>query len=555
MISAFGKRRAPILRAALAVSAIVAGLLFGPTLPGCGGRPALLEQSLEVSGPIVVGRYLAYLDRTRERAVLLRPYEREVRHVDLGRRPSFMIPTPDQTRLVVLCKGWVATAAGEEDEVPTLHLVDLSTGESTVYDLGSPFDEVAISDDNRYAVAFFSANAAPGETEVFRNPNSVAILDIETGELVEKNVRSFGDVPRGVVFSPSTMAPIEPDGSLGPQRTLAVVFAEGYLTLIDVNQPERREITVRLSLPGMSARVTPLELVFAPAAGTAYLRASGSNDVYVLTLTSRAAPDPRENDFVVSVNTLAAGTFPSDVALFSDDGQQKVLVANQTSSDLTVIDALTARFVTIPVGDPVDRILVYPPDDPEVAVVFSQASHRRTIHFLDLENIEASLGRNLTTLEGAQPVVGMELIPNRAQALVIHDDARSVLSVLDLEERTLSPFTGHEPLAGYALTRDGEILAGFSRDKERLGVVDLSHLTSRMVVLSHRPSRVLTLEMGDGHPADPELRSVVIDHDEPYGLLTVLPDPLVDDAEESFTLRGFLLEGLLDERFDEESGR
>jgi hypothetical protein len=517
----------------------------------CGGRPEIYEDPLRITGPIVVGRHLVYLDQTRERAVVLRPYEREVRHVLLGRNPSFMLPTPDQSRLVVICKGHVATTRDEQDEPPTMWIIDPETGESVVHDLGSPFDEVAISDDNRYAVAFFSADAEPGETEVFRNPNAVAILDLETGDLAEKNVRSFGDVPRGVVFSPSIMAPLLPDGSLGAQRTLAVVFADGYLTLLDVTHPERREVTVRLSLPGMDADVSPVEMVFAPFAGAAYLRASGTSDVYVLALTAREAASEDENDFVVSINTLSAGSFPSDVALFSDGGQQKVLIANQQSGDLTVIDALTARFVSIPVGDPVDRILVYPEQNPEVAVVFSQASPRRTIHFLDLANVEASRGRNLTTLEGAEPVVGIELIPGRAQALVVHDHDRSVISVLDLYERTLSPFTGHQALSDYAVTPGGELLAGFSGLDTRLGVVDLTHLTSRAVVLEHVPSQVLTLARDDDDSGDAELGAVIVVHDEPYGLLTVVPDPLHDTADTTFALRGFLIQDLFDDRHED----
>ncbi len=520
-------------------------------LQGCENRPNAYEEPLAVSGPIVVGRHLVYLDSARQRVILVRPYEGDVEHVQVGHRPSFMLPTPDHSRLVVLCKGWVATSRDEEDEQPSLNIIDPFTTEREVHDLGSPFDEVAISDDNRYAVAFYSANAAPGETEVFRNPNAVAILDMETGELAEKNVRSFGDVPRGVVFSPSSMAPLQPDGSLGAPRTLAVVFATGYITILDVTHPERREITVRLSLPGMSASVTPSEMVFAPAAGAAYLRATGSNDVYVLSLTTRETSEPDENDFVVSINTLGAGSVPSDVALFADGGEQKVLIANQLSADLTVIDALTARFVTIPVGDPVDRILVYPEENPEVAVIFSGSSPRRTIHFLDLDGVEENLGRNLTTLEGAEQVVGMEMIPNRAQALVIHDHHRSVMSILDLYERTLSPFTGHHVLSGYTVTPDGQLLAGFSGENDRVGVVNLDFMSSRAVVLSHRPRRILTLQVGQGEPSDPELHAVMVDHNEPYGLLTVLPNPLADTADSTFAMRGFLIEGLFDDRLED----
>lgn len=526
-------------------------LIGAIALAGCENRHRIFEEPLAITGPIVVGRHLVYLDNSRQRVILVRPYEGSVEHVDVGRRPSFMLPTPDHSQLIVLCKGWMATSRDEEDEQPSLNIINPFTAERQAHDLGSPFDEVAVSDDNRFAVAFYSANAAPGETEVFRNPNAVAILDMETGELQEKNVRSFGDVPRGVVFSPSSMAPLLPDGSLGSPRTLAVVFAEGYITLLDVTHPERREITVRLSLPGMSATVTPTELVFAPTAGTAYLRASGSNDVYVLSLTAREASEPEENDFVVSINTLGAGSIPSDVALFADGGHQKVLIANQASEDLTVIDALTARFVTIPVGDPVDRILVYPETNPEVAVIFSSGSPRRTIHFLELEGVEDALGRNLTTLEGAEPVVGMEMIPNRAQALVIHDHHRSVMSILDLYERTLSPFTGHEALSGYAMTSDGQLLAGYSGHDDRVGVVNLDHMSSRAVVLDHRPRRIFTLRLGRGESSDPELRAVLIDHHESYGLLTVLPNPLSDNADSTFALRGFLIDGIFDERFED----
>jgi hypothetical protein len=334
--------------AALAAAA-AAGTASTAALPGCGSRPEIYETQLQLSGAIVVGRYLAYMDMTREKIVLVRPYTREVRHVTVGRRPSFMLPTPDNSRLLVICKGWVRTSRDEEDEEPSLHIIDPATGQSEVHEIGTPFDEVAVSDDNRYAVAYFSASAIPGPTEVFRNPNEVAILDMDTGDLAHKNVRSFGDVPRGVIFSPSTMAPVNPDSSLGEPRTLAVVFAEGYVTFLDVTHPERSEVTVRLTLPGMSDVIHAEQMVWAPEAGAAYLRASGTSDIYAFSFLARSPSNNLENDFVISINTLAAGSVPADVAVFTDAGERKVLLANQQSRDLTVIDAYTSQFVTIPV--------------------------------------------------------------------------------------------------------------------------------------------------------------------------------------------------------------
>lgn len=525
---------------------------FATAWSGCGDRPEFYENPVAISDPIVVGRSLVYLDQTRERLTILRPYEGEVRHVDLGRRPSYMRPTPDNERLMVICKGWLATTADETDEEPSLYIVDPGTGDSEIVPLGTPYDRVSASDDNRFVVAYFSADADPSETEVFRNPNSVAIIDLESGEMTEKSVRSFGDVPRGVTFSPSTMASIGPDGRLGEQRTLAVVFATGYVTLLDVNHPERREVTVRLTLPGSSASLNPSSrMVFAPSAGAIYLRATGSNDVYVLTLTTRETSSADENDFVVSINTLAAGSAPADVALFQDGDRQLVLVANVGSDDVTVIDALTAEFFNIPVGAPIDRIVTYPAEDPEVALLYSHATKTNSVYFLDLEDIEARRGRNLTPLSGGELVTGMELIPSRPLALVTHDHAQSVMSVLDLEEQTLTPFTGHSNLGDYALTSDGRVLAGFSADRQTLGVIDLDTLAARAIALDHAPRSVLTLAPEEGAATDPELRTVVIVHDDPLGMITVVTDPLTGRGSGSFVMSGFLHENLFDERHED----
>jgi hypothetical protein len=516
----------------------------------CDDRPEVLDQSLEVVGPVVVGRYMVYLDQTRERVTLVRPGPAEVRQVAVGRRPSFMLPSPDHSRLLVICKGWVATTGDEESEEPSLFLINPETGETERHVLGSPFDEVAVSDDNRYAVAFFSDTANPGETEVFRNPNAVAILNMETGELHEKSVRSFGDVPRGVLFSPATMAPLDGDGVAGEPRTMAVVFARGYVTLLDVTHPERRETTVRLTLPGMGGSIVPEKMVFAPSAGAAYLIASGANDVFVLTLTSRQPSAEDATDYVVSINTLAAGLVPADLLLFSAEGQAKILVANQRSQDLTVIDAMTAEFVSIPAGGPVDRILGYPEGDPQQAVVFSQGHGRNSIYFLDLVDVEARRGQNLHVLDSTDAVVGVERIPGRAQALVTHDAHRSALSLLDLSQRTLSPFTGHAALADYALTHDGRVLVGFSMGRRQLGLVNLDDLSVRTLALDFVPQGIYSLE-APPEATDAEYAAVMVDHGAVAGLLTVIPNPTAPSEESPFLVSGFLLQGLFDDRYDD----
>lgn len=530
-------------------------LLVSLPVAACGGRPSALDGPLVVSAPVVVGRHLAYLDQTREAVILVRPYTREIRRINVGQRPSFMVTTPDGAGLLVVCKGWKARVRGEVDEAPTVHLINPATPEAPrVFPLVSPFDEVALSVDGRHAVAFFSAGIQPGPDEVFRNPNAVAILDLDETSMgtapLEKTVRSFGGVPIGVLFSGPSMAPVYPNGTLGTPRTLAVVLAKGYVTFLDMSHPERSEITVRLTRPEDTHLVVPEQLVFAPEAGTVFLRASGTSDIYAFTLTARDTAEEGLNDFVVSINTLAAGSVPADLGVYVDGGERKVLIANQGSRNVTIIDAYTSQFRNIEVGDPVDRVLLYPAQDPEVAVVFSQGSPRARIHFLDLKDLEVRGGQNLATLHTEQVVRNVIQVPGRAQAIVLHNDSRSVLSLLELTRRTLSPVTAHGPLGDFTFNSGGDLLVGFTFGLGMLGVVNLDNLGTRALSLGYSPSRVLALAAGPGEEPDEETGTVVVDHGSPGGHLTVVPNPGLADTADTFVLSGFFLEGLLNQDWD-----
>lgn len=518
---------------------------------GCGGRPALYEKKIALGGPIAVGTHVAYMDRTRERITLVRPYTREIRHIKVGRRPAFMLPSPDDTRLLVLCKGWIAKEKNEKNEDPALHVIDPTDGTATIYPLESPFDEVAVSADNRHAVAYFSASAGPGQDEVFRNPNAVALLNLESGELVHKTVRSFGDVPRGVVFSPPNMTPLGPDATPGEPRTLAVVFATGYLTFLDVTHPERGEVTVRLSLPEMNQDIVGQELVFVPESGTAFLRTASTSDIYVFALTTRQTTDPQQNDFQISINTLPAGSIPGDIAVFQEGAEQKVLVANGASGNVTIIDAHTTQFVTIPVGAPVDDILLYPEEAPTTAVLYSGASALESIHFLTLQNVEENKGHNVSTLNASEPILSVEPLPSGQAALVVHNDSRSVMSVLDLTDQTLSPFTAHSTLYDYAINGSGNLLAGFTEGGDQLGLVDLANLNVRTLQLGHAPVRVLGLRSPGEQAPTSETNTLVVHHADDFGLLTVIPTPSTADSESIYVMSGFLMEEILDDRYQD----
>jgi len=221
-------------------------------------------------------------------------------------------------------------------------------------------------------------------------------------------------------------------------------------------------------------------------------------------------------------------------------------VANQGSADLTIIDTLTSEFVNIPIGDPVDRVILYPETDPTMAVIFSQGSTRTRIHFLDLPDVETQVGQNHDVLTTNEPVQNIELIPGRDQALVLHNDSNSVMSVLDLTQRTLSPITAQGQLGGYVFTADGAHLAGFTYADTQVGLIDLSNLAVRTLQLTHTPARIFALQAGADTTVDAESRAVVVDHGDPAGRLSVIPNPSDPSRASTYVLSGFLYDGLLD---------
>ena len=119
------------------------------------------------------------------------------------------------------------------------------------------------------------------------------------------------------------------------------------------------------------------------------------------------------------------------------------------------------------------------------------------------------------------------------------------MSVLDLTQRTLSPITADGQLGGYVITADGAHLAGFTYATAQVGLIDLSNLAVRTVPLTHTPSRILALQVIADTTADAESRAVVVDHGDPAGRLTVIPNPSDPNRTSTYVLSGFLYDGLL----------
>lgn len=520
-------------------------ILVLTTAFACGDREIGWERDRTIIGPIPLKDRVAYIDNARDRVIVVdmtgsRP---EIHGYTIGRRAIFAVPTPDKEHLAVVTRGEEAIVKGQIDEAPTLWLVDVSEPNTVPvsYPVGSPFDRIAIAEDGSLAVVYFS-DAGPDSEGVFRNPNELAVVDLsreadDTNPTL-KTVRSFGSAPSGVVLSPPITVPDAPDST---PRTFAFVLAFDSVTVIDATYPERNEVSIRLD--GTGDQVLPRELVFDPTSATAYLRSDNARDVLeILIRYEEPSPnDAFDNDYRTALAELGAGGGPADIAVYDDpEGRRFVLAATPGTREVVVIDTETGEFTAVPTPDPIDRILLFPADPdvaPRVALLASISAGRSQVHLLSLDGIRDELvAIDLETVELSQPVLDVVPVPGRDLAMIVHDDNRTVLGLLDVGIGSVSPLQGVGRLDSYDFSADGRYLMGATLGVERVGFLQLDNLHPLDMRLDDTPVGVLS--MGGG--------SVFVDHGDPFGRATIMPSP-ESRREDAVVISGFLLADVLNE--------
>ena len=521
--------------------------LVGLTLGGCwlaeDTRPVMWDRERTVLGPIPLKSQIAYVDSGLDRVTLLdlandRPV---ISSGNIGRRAIFATPSPDRHELFVITRGEEAIHEGEIDQPPMFWVLDTMhpEAEPVAYAIGSPFDRVAVAQDNSTAVAYFSASG-PDAAGFFRNPNELAIIDLtqppSDGNPVLKTVRSFGSVPEGISLSPPMVVPGADDAD---PRTFAFVLSSNNLTVLDTRHPDRREVSIRLDLGGQP--VIPREVVFAPHTASAYVRSDNARDVLQVILEAVPPATPGGNDFRPVLAELGAGGGPTDIAVYDDaSGRRYILAATPNTSEVVVIDADTAQFRSVPLADPIDRILLFPTgvDTPPTKALFGSVGAKLPrVHVLDLEHINDPLTQTtMRTIALARPIRDVVPVPGRELAMLVHDDARTVLGLLDMQTESTSPLLGVGKLDSYDFSPDGSHLIGATNSVARVGFVALDNLHPTDFRLDDPPTRVLSTAN----------YKIFVDHGDPLGHATIIPSPTATRAD-AIVLTGFLTANLLDE--------
>jgi len=444
-------------------------------------------------------------------------------------------PTDKEQRLVVLTAGYQPQRKDETAEAAALSVVIPREGDDPLvrkYPLPIDFDRVVCSDDGELALLHFANVAADDSSQVFVNPNQLGLLDLTADPnddaLVLRSIRSFGSAPLDAMISPPMRIAEQ------QQRRLAVVLSQDYVTLMDMDHPSRREITVRLTAEGAAAEVKPIQVAFAPAQGTIVVRAEGAEDVFSLVLHERSDAEDDENDFRPVITQPSAGKVAEDLLLLPGQQQTTVLTAND-GQELALIDVDTGNFSSVTVPGSVDTLLGVPKDDPQYALAFSRERPQRQVFVVDLAKLRSGSRNAVVTRATSRTVHDMVLAPNSRRALLVHDDERTVLSVLDLDDPNLTdtPIRGQLPLESFDFVGSTQ-LVGVSSGLSQLGLLYLDNLQPASLRLDYPPQKVFAVG-----------QYVAVAHASTAGLVTMVPAANPDRAH-ARVLWGFLLDQLID---------
>ena len=194
----------------------------------------------------------------------------------------------------------------------------------------------------------------------------------------------------------------------------------------------------------------------------------------------------------------------------------------------------------MPITDPIDRILLFPSgtDVPPTKALFASIGAKMTrVHVLDLVAIEDPLTQvNLRTVTLDKSVRDVVPVPGRELAMLVHDDARTVLGLLDMETESTSPLLGVGKLDSYDFSPSGSHLIGATGTVSRVGFVALDNLHPTDFRLDDPPVRVLSTANA----------KIFVDHGDPLGHATIIPSPEARRAQ-ALVLTGFLTTDLLDQ--------
>ena len=493
---------------------------------------------------------VAYVDRNSGSTFLLDPADPALkpRILPTGKAVIAVERQNAGTQLLVLTHG-VEGDVTLEAEPARLFLIDPASSDAPAsYDLPGRYDQLAQSDNGAFAILYYSSASSAASGSMLYNPNDLAVVTFASKTLNSRPIRSLGSAPTGVNYSP-------PGWTLfGVPRNLAVVSATNYVTLLDLDQPDRTEITIPL-VPNGQQTVKPLQVLFDTAGPAIYVRADGSNDIFQISL-AQVVPEGSGNDFRVSLSLLGSGSRPSDMVLFdAGDGSTRLAVTTPDTRQLAVLDPKTGNATSVSTGAQVNQIVKFhgtspkQPSTPEDrAMLWGFSTGATTLVFADLQEVETKQALALDSYSISAPVTVVTLLPGNIVLLQQSSGGAVSLSVVNLTDRTIEPIGSSGALNNLAIETIALSRLWGTDGGNRLEYLDLvDHGSGRLFAGEVILDRTIVGVSPMAAPSADGKRYLVLEMQDPtsVGYVTVL-DADQPDRKGARSAYGFLLTDYLE---------
>jgi hypothetical protein len=481
---------------------------------------------------IALDDQLVFVDGMQKEAFLLdlsqaRP-KAETTRFELPPQASSNTRRNAHNEALILCAG---EREGEQTEAAEAALVVIAgDGARRNYALGTTaFNTLTQSDDGRFAIAYRSGET-PGRT--LDNPNELVVIDLDLapgddGAVTRKTPAGLGHTLTRVLISPAMNIADE-------ERRLLVLLSAAEVSIFDLGHLERRATIVQLD---EQSTIGPEQVVFSRDLPTFFVRGSGSDSIFMFRFEA-FDNDDMGNDFQPSINPLSAGGTPKDMALFGSGSSERLVVV--AGSRALVIDPATSKSAPVPLTAAAERVLLFEGTSPQDSRAQTHAllygGTDRSLTFFDVEAMGDAPSDSLEVVSLQQPLRRLiPLVDGDEKTVVVLQD--SLVTVLDLQTRTLTPFATSAPLT--------DAVFDPVRQKLWVGPIESPYIQS--------------LELGSGRTGD-ELRldapiasllpmfqrdRLVVVHPEHFGYLTLV-DAEQPDRAHALSLRGFFIDQLFD---------